>query len=80
MPGGGGCGGSLEWLLDEPGFESPVDCDGLFFIPRKKAIIAMNLKRFGTIEPQGRSTSASDDGTSGVGGHSHHEHHEHSLV
>ena len=34
MPGGGGCGGSLEWLLDEPGLEAP-DCG--FFICMKKA-------------------------------------------
>ena len=42
MPGGGGCGGSLEWLLDEPGLEAP-DCG--FFICMKKATIIMNLRR-----------------------------------
>ena len=41
MPGGGGCGGSLEWLLDEPGLEAP-DCG--FFICMKKATIIMNLR------------------------------------
>ena len=40
MPGGGGSGGSLEWLPDDPGFEAP-DCG--FFICMKKATIIMNL-------------------------------------
>ena len=56
MPGGGGCGGSLEWLLDEPGLEAP-DCG--FFICMKKATIIMNLRRR---RRKGRRRAANSNG------------------